>query len=49
MRLVGTTLIANNILYENIIKLHLSSAVVGDNITIVNNIARYLFMDYMYF
>ena len=43
LRLTGTTNIANNSLYKNIIKLHLSGIALQHNITITNNTARHIY------
>ena len=43
IRYSGTTFIANNSLYENIMKLHMSGTIFQHNITIVGNTARQIF------
>ena len=43
MNFSGMTIIANNSLYENIMKLHLSGTIFQHNITIVSNTARQIF------
>ena len=43
MKYSGTTFIANNSLYDNIMKLHLSGTIFQHNITIVSNTARQIF------
>ena len=43
IRCSGNTLITNNSLYENIMKLHLSGTIFQHNITIVGNTARQMF------
>ena len=43
MKFSGIIFVANDSLYENIMKLHLSSAIFQHNITIVSNTARQIF------